>query len=238
MAAGLDAAGDRAATGVGQGVGLGFLGGLPLFSLGALLGSMGQDRRDEGVGLPEVGVPSVLGAAAGVFLAGTVLIPNAAPYSLYLFCLVVLSGGALLHGWVLDARPTTVVLARTPGPTGELRVERRALGARRQEIMVLLEGEWEPGAWCVWCSWWGGGGGGGRIGLGPHPGTGRRPSLPWPGGLVRAPRASYSWEEAVGPYPGSSRNSTRAPGWKSWRGPGIWWPWPGSISGSGTDGTM
>jgi spermidine synthase len=139
VAAGLDAAGDGAGTGVGQGIGLGFLGGLPLFAIGALLGAMVEGGRDPGPSLPGVATPAVLGAALGFLLAGTVLIPNVAPYSLYLFCLVLLSGGALVHGWVLDGRMVRVVLASVPGPTGELRVERRAVGASKRDLMVLLE---------------------------------------------------------------------------------------------------
>ena len=128
------------ASGVGQGVGLGFLGALPLFSIGSLLGAM---SRPDDLGMPSaipVGAPSVLGAAVGFLLAGSILLPNAAPYTLYLFCLVMLSGGALLQGWVLDGRRVVEIKEIVPASTGELRVEERAVGSPRRELKVLLEG--------------------------------------------------------------------------------------------------
>ena len=93
---------ELAGSGLGQGVGLGFLGGLPLFSLGSLLGAMnGPDGLGQPL-LPRVGAPAILGAALGFFLAGSVLLPHAAPYTIYLVCLVLLSGGALFQGWALE----------------------------------------------------------------------------------------------------------------------------------------
>jgi hypothetical protein len=131
--------GDLPVTGLAQGLGLGFLGGLPLFSIGALLGAM-RNRGEPGSGPAVVlGAPAVLGAAAGFWLAGIVLIPSVAPYSVYLFCLVLLSGGALLHGWVLDHFPVVDLLETRMGSLGQLRVERRASGGPRRQIKVLLE---------------------------------------------------------------------------------------------------
>jgi len=102
LAAGLSYMPDLAGSALGQGVGLGFLGGLPLFSIGSLLGAMSsRDALGQSL-LPKVGPPSVLGAALGFFLAGSVLLPHAAPYTIYLVCLVLLSGGALSQGWALD----------------------------------------------------------------------------------------------------------------------------------------
>jgi len=139
VAGGLEIWREISATGVGQGLGLGFLGGLPLFSAGALLGALG--RSDDPRGPPSrIGPWSVLGAALGFFVAGAFLIPSAAPYSLFLFSLVLLSGGALLTGWILDGRPVIEVLRSEPSSFGELRLERRTLGALRREFLVLTEG--------------------------------------------------------------------------------------------------
>jgi hypothetical protein len=127
------------ATAVTQGLGLAFLGGLPLFSVGSLLGAMARND-DLGIApVSTVGVPSVLGAAMGFLLAGTLLLPNAAPHTIYLACLVALSGGALLQGWVLDGRPAVEVRARVWTFTGELRAEERVLGSPRREIVTLTE---------------------------------------------------------------------------------------------------
>jgi hypothetical protein len=140
LSAGLSFMGDLPRSGLGQGVGLGFLGGLPLFSIGSLLGAMGRPDEFGRPSLPFVSALSVLGAAVGFLLAGSVLLPNAAPYTLYLSCLVILSGGALLQGRVLDGRPLVEVLETVPAPTGELRVEGRAVGNPRRELRILWEG--------------------------------------------------------------------------------------------------
>jgi hypothetical protein len=146
LAAGLNFRSDLAGTGLAQGAGLGLLGALPLFSVGALLGAMARpDDLGRVPGAP-VGPPAVLGAAIGFLLAGVVLLPNLAPHTLYLFCLVILSGGALLQGWVLDVRIAVEVIARGEGRNGDLRVERRILGTPRRELMVLREGEIVRGA--------------------------------------------------------------------------------------------
>lgn len=140
LSAGLSFMGDLPRNGLGQGLGLGFLGALPLFSIGSLLGAMG--RPDEGGRplLPLVGAPAALGGAVGLLLAGNVLLPHATPYTLFLSCVVVLSGGALLQGWVLDGRASVEVLETVAASTGELRVEGRAVGNPRRELKVLLEG--------------------------------------------------------------------------------------------------
>ncbi len=140
LSAGFSFGGDLPGSGVGQGVGLGFLGGLPLFSIGSLLGSMGRRAERGWHPFPPVGPPAVLGAAIGFLLAGSVLLPHAAPYTLYLGCMVALSGGALLQGWVLDGYPSVEVLEVVSVPTGDLRVERRVSGRPRRELRVLLEG--------------------------------------------------------------------------------------------------
>lgn len=131
---------DLPGSGMGQGLGLALFGGLPLFSIGSLLGAMGSKDEDTGLSLPAVGVPAVLGAATGFVLAGMILLPRAEPYTLFLSCLVLLSGGALLQGWVLDGHPQVRVLEVVPAVTGELRAEGRASGSPRRELRVLVEG--------------------------------------------------------------------------------------------------
>jgi hypothetical protein len=139
LSAGMDFLGDGSGTRVSQGFGLGFLGGLPLFAIGSLLGAMGRaGQQGRSLELPTLGAATLSGAAAGFLTAGLLLIPNAAPYSIYLFALVVLSGGALVQGWVLDGWPLREVLEVISGPTGEWRAEGRALGSARREVKVLL----------------------------------------------------------------------------------------------------
>lgn len=170
LSAGLDFLNAFAVSGLAQGLGLALLGGLPLFSIGSLLGAMGSRDNLPGLPVARVGAPSVVGSAMGFWLAGSLLIPNVAPYSLYLFCLVVLSGGALLHGWVLDRRPMMEVLEVRKGPAGGLRVEKRVSGSPRRQAVLLLEGgrlrggegpegrpvrAWETVVSEVWTSWGG-----------------------------------------------------------------------------------
>ncbi|NNM04260.1 MAG: hypothetical protein HKO65_04085 [Gemmatimonadetes bacterium] len=142
ISAGLSFRGDLAGTGLGQGVGLALLGGLPLFAVGSLLGAMGgpgEERMGVVPGTP-IAAPAVFGFSLGFLVTGSLLIPNAAPHTLYLFSLVVLSAGALLQGAVLDARVEVGVLESRSGRDGELRVERRMLGSSRRELKVLLAG--------------------------------------------------------------------------------------------------
>jgi len=125
--------------GIGQGLGLAFLGSLPLFALGSLLGAM---ARSEGVVAPAattVGFPAVVGLAVGFLLTGGVLLPNMAPYTLYLVCLTALSGGALLQGWVLDARPTERLLDFQWTARGELKAAEWLRGSEATVRRVLLE---------------------------------------------------------------------------------------------------
>ncbi len=133
-------------TALGQGIGLGFLGALPLFSLGTLLGAMGRPDDLGRVPSTSVGPTAVLGAALGFLMAGTVLLPNGAPHTLYLFCLVILSGGALLQGWVLDARVTVDPLGTVVAGGVTLRVERRMVGSPRTEMNLLFAGDIVRGA--------------------------------------------------------------------------------------------
>ncbi len=139
LSAGLSFLGELPGTRLGQGVGLGFLGALPLFSLGALLGALSGVSHAGAKPLFPVGAPSAFGAALGLFLVGNLLLPNADPYTLYLLCLVALSGGALLQGLVLDGLSLAQVLESVDSVKGEIRVESRTLGGRRGELKVLLD---------------------------------------------------------------------------------------------------
>jgi hypothetical protein len=123
-----------------QGAGLAFLGTLPVFALGSLLGAMARRDGPGGSPLARVGIPAVTGMALGFLLTGTVLVPRLAPYSIFLSCMVVLSAGALLQGWILDRRIAVVVRAERGTPLGAVRVEDRAVGGPRREVRLLLEG--------------------------------------------------------------------------------------------------
>lgn len=124
--------------GLGQGFGLAFLGTLPLFALGALLGGM---ARSEVPSSGVLGVPVAAGLAVGFLLTGWLLIPNLAPYTLYLILLSLLSGGALLHGWALDGGPQVQILEERETSRGPVRVEDRFLGDERALRRVILEGD-------------------------------------------------------------------------------------------------
>lgn len=140
-AAGLSFVDGLAGSGLGQGVGLALLGGLPLFTIGSLLGIMAQREPAGDRPLPLIGAPAALGAAVGFFLAGDILIPNAEPYTLFILALIALSGGALLQGTVLDDwLVLTLVDSRTRVEGPDLRMESRALGGQRDPKLVLLEG--------------------------------------------------------------------------------------------------
>ena len=70
LSAGWSFLGELPGSRLGQGVGLGFLGGLPLFSVGSLLGALSSTIDLSAKPRSPVGVPSALGAALGFFLAG------------------------------------------------------------------------------------------------------------------------------------------------------------------------
>jgi hypothetical protein len=145
-AAGMTFVEDLLTGGIGQGLGLAFLGSLPLFALGSLLGAM---VRSGGVGVPRpasVGVSAVGGLALGFLLTGGFLLPNMAPYTLYLVCLTALSGGALLQGWVLDARPLERILDSAWTGRGEVRVEERPGPGGGGGLRLLLEDDRLRGA--------------------------------------------------------------------------------------------
>jgi hypothetical protein len=134
---------------LGQGMGLAFMGGLPLYACGGILGGMASANVGEppGRGTP-IGAPAFLGATLGFGATGIFLPHVVAPASLLLICLVLLSTGGLVYGSVVDARLRVFVRARRPTPSGEVRVEDRHLLATDGGGRFLLEGEhvrrWVP----------------------------------------------------------------------------------------------
>ena len=93
-----------AATPLFQGLGLGFMGALPLFAVGGLLGRMVTWEARRGPDRRRVGTPAAFGASLGFLCAGGYLIPHLSPLSILLLCLIFLSAGALLYGQALDRR--------------------------------------------------------------------------------------------------------------------------------------
>ena len=133
------------ATPLSQGVGLGLLAGLPLFSVGAVLGALASEGGEQGA---STAAPASFGAALGLLLTGLYGVPSLQPASLYLFCVVAVSGGALLHGWMTDRRIRVLPLGgsgREGGPegraegagNGRVRWERRVRNTPRAEVLVV-----------------------------------------------------------------------------------------------------
>ena len=134
---GLTFMGEMFAGGAGQGFGLALLGSLPLFALGSLLSGMATPGESAVRG---VGVPALAGVAMGFLLTGGILLPHMAPYTLYLSCLTVLSGGALLHGRALDARFRRQLLAEEWTTRGRVRVEEWVGPGTGDGLRVVTEG--------------------------------------------------------------------------------------------------
>jgi hypothetical protein len=128
---------------LGQGLGLAFLGGLPLYAAGGVLGAMAAAGTGEpGLsGSDRIGAPAFLGAALGFGATGISLPQVLTPASLLLICLVLLSAGGLVYGSVLDSRLRIHVRARRLVPAGDLRVEDRHLLASDKAGRFLMEGE-------------------------------------------------------------------------------------------------
>ena len=82
-----------------QGLGLAFLAGLPFYACGRLLKGISSVRAM--AGLTGDGAYAALGAAAGVLVTGFGALSGLGVPSFVLFLLVLLSGAALLQGWVL-----------------------------------------------------------------------------------------------------------------------------------------
>ncbi|HSG09329.1 MAG TPA: hypothetical protein VLA36_13290 [Longimicrobiales bacterium] len=127
---------------LGQGLGLAFLAGLPLYSLGGVLGGMATVAVTEPMGRPgALGGIALLGGAVGFAATGVFLPQVLAPASLLLVCLVLLSAAGLVFGSVLDTRLRVHVRARRPSPLGDVQVEDRHLLSRKLAARVLLEGD-------------------------------------------------------------------------------------------------
>ncbi len=132
---------DFGGTALGQGLGLSLMAGLPLYACGGVLGGMGaamggtQDARPG-----SVGAPAFLGGAAGIVATGVFLPRVPTPASLLMVCLVLLSAGGLVFGFILDSRLRVLVRARRPTMVGDVRVEDRHLASHDHAARLLLEG--------------------------------------------------------------------------------------------------
>ena len=81
-----------------QGLGLALLAGLPLYACGRLVRGIGAVRTM--AGLTGDGASASFGAAGGVLVTGLGALSGLGVPSFALFLLVILSGAALLQGWV------------------------------------------------------------------------------------------------------------------------------------------
>ena len=84
-----------------QALGLALLAGLPLYACGRLLRGISAVRMM--VGLASDGALAALGAAAGVLVTGLGALSGIGVPSFAFLLLVILSGAALLQGWVLTS---------------------------------------------------------------------------------------------------------------------------------------
>ncbi len=87
------------ASSMAQALGLALLAGLPLYACGRLLKGIGTVRSM--AGLTNDGAIGSLGAATGVLVTGLGALSGVGVPSFVFFLLVILSGAALLQGWVL-----------------------------------------------------------------------------------------------------------------------------------------
>ena len=131
--------GGQPSSGAAQGLGLALLGGLPMFTAGALLGSLGRLSEPGSARALSVGAGAASGAAVGFLLTGFFFVPRLEPSSTLLICVIALSAGALLHGWVLDQREVTERLETRWTARGLVAVEDRARGVPPTRRRVLLE---------------------------------------------------------------------------------------------------
>lgn len=118
-----------------RGVGLAFLAGLPLYAVGSVLGGVAAaaDGRPGRVAASAAG-----GAAVGAVFTSAVLVPNLVPASIFLFCLIAISGGALLHGRTLDDREEAVRVDEEESPFGRVVVHDRRGASREADVRELL----------------------------------------------------------------------------------------------------
>lgn len=132
---------DLAGSGLSQGLGLALLAAFPLYACGNVLSAMTTASVTEPTGhRVNIGAPAALGAALGFVATGVSLPQVLTPASLLLVCLVILSGGGLVYGSVLDARLRIHVRDRRPSPLGDVRVEDRHLPLRDRGARFLFEG--------------------------------------------------------------------------------------------------
>lgn len=113
--------GGLAEDGLARGIGLAFLAAVPLYACGALLAGIASVEAPER--RSNVAATAAAGAAAGALITGLVLVSWLLPVSIYLFCLILLSGAALVHGRVLSGHGERHVLATLQSRFGEVRVE-------------------------------------------------------------------------------------------------------------------
>ncbi len=122
----------------GQGLGLAILAGLPLYASGAVLGGIAgvSPTRLRGV---RTGAAAALGAGLGFVLTGLLLPRTPVPATLLVACLVLLSLGGMIFGFVLGEVLEIDVLGERASRTGPVRVEDRFLTAKGIAERVLLE---------------------------------------------------------------------------------------------------
>ena len=89
--------GARAGT---QGLGLALLAGLPLYACGQLLAAI--SAHGIGIGGVRTGAFATIGAGAGVLMTGLSGLGRVGVPSLMFFMLMILSGAALVQGWLLE----------------------------------------------------------------------------------------------------------------------------------------
>lgn len=88
-----------------QGLGLAFLGALPLYACGTLLGTMGADGASDGQS--SVATSAAMGATLGFAATGLTLTRVVTPASLLLTALALVSAAGLVHGAILEATEAT-----------------------------------------------------------------------------------------------------------------------------------
>ncbi len=124
-----------------QGLGLAFLGALPLYGCGLVLGTMSSVDEGARARLGS-GAAAALGAAMGFVLTGLALPRILAPASLFLGSLVFLSAAGLFYGALLDRRLRVQVVERRSAGSVDARVEDRHDPRSGRTVRLLLEGDW------------------------------------------------------------------------------------------------
>jgi len=122
-----------------QALGLALLGGLPLYSCGRLVRAIGAVRMI--AGHKGESATASLGAAAGVLVTGLGALSGVGVPSFVLFLLVMLSGAALLQGWVLEPFDGAIrVVEGSVAVTGETESGRpEAYDTARAEVPEMPE---------------------------------------------------------------------------------------------------